>query len=164
MIRVSFIVSMLMAVGALGWAYHIVAGWLVLVIMIGIALIWSVCQWRGWGWFAGIGLSACTLAAGYGVWIGLPAGWMLAGVMGGLLSWDLSEFMIRLRDIDREDRQAIGPPHMARLGILILISLALSSAALFLQVSFTFEWAVFLVLFGAWGVSLLVRWLRKAGD
>ena len=161
MIWPSLIVSILMAAGALGWAYALLGTWIPAVVLACVGLIWILAQWRHMTWFASVGLVAFTLVAGFGVWVGLPAGWMLAGVIGGLLAWDLSEFLNRLRGIGEEDRRAISNPHLARLGIMLLVGLTLSSGALMIQVSFTFEWAIFLVLFSVWGISLLVRWYRR---
>jgi len=159
----AFIISLLMGCGALAWAY-LSAG--LQVAGIGLAclsLLWLLTQWRQWTWFAGVGLFVLTFAAGFGMWIGLPAGWMLAGVLGGLMAWDLSDFLARLRFADEEDKHSVVPAHLTKLGILLLVGLLLSTGAMLVQVRFSFEWAVFLALFGAWGVSLLVRWLRRGG-
>lgn len=161
MTLISLIFSVLMGAGALGWIYAFSPIWYVSFILGFSAIFWLIAQWRQWTWYANIGLVVYILAAGLGIWLDMPAGWMLAGVIGGLTAWDLSEFMNRLRYADEEDRRMIEPAHLARVGILLLIGLALSSAAMLLQVQFTFAWTVFLVLFGVWGLSLLVRWIRR---
>ena len=93
----------------------------------------------------------------------IPFAWAFAGALGALLSYDLSNFRQRLRYISpTEDIKLLQRVHLTRLSIITLLGLALSTITIFWQAEFTFEWGVFLMLAGVWGVSLLVGWVRRS--
>ncbi|NOY97939.1 MAG: hypothetical protein GXP40_01885 [Chloroflexi bacterium] len=153
--------SLWMGTGALAWAYwdagYAPAAWG----LGGFALLWTLGLLRRRTWLSGFGLVLLTLTAVAGLYLGLPFGWMLAGTLGALLAYDLSYFSRRLRyAAPGEDTAFLQRAHLMRLGPLTLLGLALSTLAILWQASFSFEWAVFSVLAGVWGLSLLVGWLR----
>jgi hypothetical protein len=51
--------------------------------------------------------------------------------------------------------------HIARLSLLILAGMFLVTIALLLQLQFTFEWGVFMVIVILLGVAQLVAWFRR---
>ena len=109
------------------------------------------------------GMILLTLLAIIGVFKELPFGWMLAGALNALLSYDLSNFYQRLRFAsETEDKKTLQRVHLTRLSIITFLGLALSTSAMLWKAKFSFEWAIFLMLVGVWGISLLVGWVRKS--
>jgi len=156
------VINLLMGIGTLAWGYHAGGYPDIGYAILGLGLLWGLSIWKRWRWFTSIGLAATILAAAVGLWINLPFGWMMTGGVGGLLAYDLSSFINRLRfAAPGEDRKRLERTHMARLGLLIVLTLIFSSIAMFWQSEFSFEWAIFLGLASVWGVSLLVRWMIR---
>jgi len=156
------IFNLLMGVGSLAWGYFYDGYPDIGFALLGLGLLWGWSIWRRWRWFAPIGLVATTLAAAAGLWINLPFGWMMAGGVGGLLVYDLAAFIHRLRfAAPGEDSKRLERTHLARLGLLIVLTFILSSIAMLWQSEFSFEWAIFLGLASVWGMSLLVRWMIR---
>ncbi len=153
--------SILSSAALVCWGYAAV-GWI--WVALGMALVgvaWLVAVWRGWGWFAWVGMTLNTLAAGFGVLLDLPLAWLLGVVVSGLVAWDLTNFHHQLRFVEREDLVQMERSHTGRLGLFLGIALLLGAGAIAFQVSLTFEWVALLVLLGIWGVSRMVKWLRK---
>ena len=131
------------------------------------ALLWLIALLYRRYWAAGIGLLLAVFAAGLGIWLDLSIGWMMAGVLGALVNWDLASFLSRLHVSGSEDdpeRRLLERSHLARLAIVTLAGLTLASAAMWLQLRFRFEWVLFLALTSAWGIAQLVSWLRKGPE
>src|SRR5688500_9420446 len=86
---------------------------------VAIGLLWLAGDWRIWDWTADACLAGWVGLAAFGTWQGLPAGWMLIGVVAALGAWDLSHFAVRLRDAG-----ALPPPaeltraHLRQLAIV----------------------------------------------
>ena len=128
-------------------------------------LIWLVALLRRWNWFSSIGLLAPVAAAGFGLWIGLAAGWALAAVLGALLAWDLTDLRARLHvAAPSDDLRPLERGHLGRLGLILLVGMLLASVAMIAQLRFSFEWGVLLALAGALGVTQLIGWLRRGGE
>jgi hypothetical protein len=162
MSTIALIINLLMGAGSLTWGFYNGGYPDIGFAILGVGLLWGLSIWRRWRWFSAIGLAATTLAAAAGLWINLPFGWMLVGGVGGLLAYDLSAFINRLRfAAPGEDSKRLERTHLARLGLLILLTLIFSSIAMNWQSEFSFEWAIFLGLASVWGVSLLVRWMIR---
>lgn len=156
--------GLIVGVMALVWGYmeanRIVAAWT----LGGIGLLWLIALLRRRYRAAGAGLLVAVIAAGFGVWLNLAMGWMVAGVLGALINWDLANFVFRLQISGMEDdpeRRLLERSHLARLAIVTLVGLALASGAMLMQSRFTLEWMLFLALAGAWSITQLVSWLRK---
>lgn len=157
--------SLLVCAGTLAWGYA-QAGWAVPAwALAGTGLLWTVALVKRWHWSAGVGLLIAVAAAGAGLWLALPPGWMIAGALAGLVNWDLADFTYRMRlSAEGDESRALERGHLARLAILVLVGLVLASGAMLLRLQFSFEWAIFLVLAAAWGVTQLVSWLRKSPE
>ena len=80
---------------ALGYAGQ--ALWAGVGVDVAIGLLWLVGDWRSWDWTADPCLTGWVGLAGFGAWQGLPAGWMLIGLVAALAAWDLRHFAVRLR-------------------------------------------------------------------
>jgi len=160
----AFVISVIMGMGSLAFAYNnagfdqIARGLLV------AGAIWLFAGWRRWTWFSVIGILFSVALAGFGLWIALSPGWMIAGALGGLLAWDLSDFMRRLRYAHAsDDKHALERRHLTRLTIVAVVGMALASIAMLVRLEFTFEWLVLLALVGVLGITQLVSWLRRGG-
>lgn len=160
----AFVVSVLMGVGSLVYAYlgtgydDLVRGLMVL------GVLWLYAGWKRWTWFSIIAILATIALAGFGLWIELSPGWMIAGALGGLLAWDLSDFMRRLKFVHiTDDKRGLERRHLTRVTIVALSGLLLASIAMFVRLEFTLEWMMLLALVGALGVTQLVSWLRRRG-
>ena len=159
-----FVLSVFVGVGSLALAYNnadypMLTRWLLF-----FGVLWLFAIWRRWCWFSSIGIFVLVALAGYGLWIELSPGWMIAGALGGLFAWDLTEFMHRLRFAARtDDLRGLERRHLARLTIVALAGLLLASIAMLVRLEFTFEWMLLLTLVAVLGVTQLVAWLRRAG-
>lgn len=158
-------VSILVCTGSLGWNYYIdghasLARWILLA-----GLLWIVAEARHVRWAASLGLLTCLILAGFGLWLDLPLGWMLAASLGALIAWDLTDFTRRVASASADDEiAAVTRRHLARLSIVTAIGFILSLAGMLSRLEFTFEWAAFLALLAALGVTQLVGWIKKGED
>jgi hypothetical protein len=156
------IISIMVAAGALANGYYsgghrTGALWILI-----LGAVWLLVEIRRLRWFASFGFLACVLLAGYGLWIDLSAGWMLAGAVSALIAWDLSDFLLRVQDAAPEDEvPGLARRHLIRLAILSAIGLVLSLFSMLYRMEFSFEWAAFLALLSALGVTYLVSTIRK---
>ncbi|MBT3336583.1 MAG: hypothetical protein HN855_01240 [Anaerolineae bacterium] len=129
---------------------------------LGIGTLWTSGLLQRKKWMPGFGLILLTLLAAAGLYQSLPFGWVFAAALSGLMSYDLSNFSLRLRYLAHaENTHQLQRVHLTRLGVMTLLGLTLSTLAMLWQAEFTFEWAIFLMLAGVWGISLLVGWVRQ---
>ena len=162
MILFAFLFSVLMSASSLAYAYNTVGFVMLARYALVFGALWLYAGWKRWTWFSAIGLLLSLALAGYGLWIELSPGWMISGALGGLLAWDLTEFMRRLRFAARtDDLRGLERRHLARVTIVALIGVALASIPMLVRLEFTFEWVVLLTLIAALGVTQLVAWLRR---
>jgi hypothetical protein len=125
-------------------------------------IVWLFALWRGWDWFSSLGLFVAVFAAAIGLWFEFNTEWMIAGAIFALFAWDITEFRRRLRYIAADDDlRGVERRHIARISIVILAGLFLVTCALFLQLHFTFEWGVLLVVVVLLGLAQLAAWFRR---
>ena len=130
--------------------------------ILSLGAVWLFAEIRRARWVASLGFLACVTAAGYGLWIDLSPGWMLAGAFGALIVWDLSDFQRRVQDAAPEDEVAgLVRRHLLRLAIVTAVGLGFSLAGMFFRMRFSFEWAAFLAILSALGVTYLVGRIRR---
>ena len=147
---------------ALGFAYQqadlTIHMWV--AVIIGAFWTWGLLQFKKQ--IPRIGMVLLSLLSIIGLFNELPFGWMLAGALNALLSYDLSNFYQRLRFAsETEDIKLLKRVHFTRLSIITLLGLSLSTSVILWQAEFSLEWAIFLALSGIWGISLLVGWVRR---
>jgi hypothetical protein len=160
----AFVIGVLMGVGSLSYAYAGRGFEQVARVLLVLGVVWLFAGRQRWVWFSTIALVILVALAGFGVWIQLSPGWMIAGSLGGLVAWDLTEFMRRLRFAPlRDDVRDLERRHLTRLTIVVLIGTVLASIAMLVRLEFTFEWIVLLTLVAALGITQLVSWLRRGG-
>ena len=154
--------SIVLSIGSLAWGFSQEGFSSLAVALLIFGLVWSFSQWRGWTWFSSLGLFVVVFFAAIGFWFEFDLGWMIAGVILALVAWDLSEFRQRLRFIAMDDDlRGMERRHLARLSLVTLAGLALVTIALLLQLRFTFEWGVLLVLVILLGLAQVVAWARR---
>ena len=165
MSRLALFGSLVLGIGALTWSFYDGGYVMISQALGGFGLLWAASQWRHWAWFSALGLVVSVIAGAGGLWLGLPMGWMIVGTLGGLLTWDLSEFTRRLRFAAPSDElNTLERAHLARLTIIATLGVLIGTAAMLIQFQLTFEWAVLLVLVTALGITQLVAWLRRGGE
>jgi len=162
MILFANILGVVMGAGSLAWGYslfglNVVAFW-----MLVFGALWIFAGLQRWAWFSAIGLMLTVAAAAFGLWYGFSTGWMLAGAIGGLLAWDLSDFRRRARfAADIADLPALEQRHLTRVTIVTLLGFGLASISMVVRVEFTFEWIMLLTVVVLLGIMQLVGWLLK---
>lgn len=159
----ALLVTIILGGGCLSWGFvgmglPGLARWIVAV-----AILWLLAVWQRWRWFSYVGLAAYFLAAALGLWfLNFPPGWMFAGAILGLLAWDLTSFRYRQTFAASEaERRGVELRHMLGISVVAVLGFALASLAMLLQLRFTFDWAVFLVIALALGISQIFRWFRN---
>jgi hypothetical protein len=158
----AFVVSIFVGVGSLAYAYSITGLDVLVRGLLILGALWLFAGWKRWAWFSTIAILITVALAGFGLWIELSPGWLIAGALGGLLAWDLSEFVRRLDVAPKsEDLQGLQRRHIARLTIVALVGLLLASIAMLVRLEFTLEWMMLLVLVAVLGLTQLVAWLRR---
>ncbi len=128
-----------------------------------LGAFWLLARIRRWRWFFSLGLFAALAAAGYGLWIGLSGGWMLAGALGGFFAWALADFERRLRDSAPGDVSALTRRHLLRLGLLAALGLAWSLLGMFYWWRFSLEWLGYAAILAGLGVGLLISRSHRGG-
>ena len=158
----AFVISVMLGTGSLAFAYAD-AGFEGLARgLLGFGIFWLYAGWKRWTWFSSVGILLVLALAGFGMWSEFSPGWMISGALGGLLAWDLSDFMRRLRlAAPADDLRGLERRHLARLTIVALAGAFLSSLAMLVRLEFSFAWGVALTLIAALGVTQLVAWLRR---
>jgi len=158
----AFVISVLMGVGSLSFAYAGEGFDLVARGLLVLGALWLFAGKQRWVWFSTIALLISVSLAGFGLWIELSSGWMISGALGALLAWDLTDFMRRLRFAPlMDDLRALERRHLTRLTIVTVVGVLLASIAMLVRVEFTFEWIMLLTLVAVLGVTQLVSWLRR---
>ncbi len=161
---IAFVISVLIGTGSLSFAY-MSAGYDSLSFgLLVVGAFWLYAGWRRRAWASSGGILLLVVFASYGLWNELSPGWMIAGTLGGLLAWDLSEFMRRM-DVAPEsaDLHGMQRRHVARLTVVAVVGLLLASIAMYVRLEFTLEWMMMITLVAVLGVTQLVAWLRRGG-
>jgi hypothetical protein len=160
---IALILSTILGTGslAIGYSQTGLRGFVLWIVLLGA--LWLAAHQRKWYWFSSVGMLITISAAAYGVWREFPIVWMLLGALGGLLSWDLSDFARRLRyAAPMDDTQGMERRHLERVGIVAALGLGLALLSVFIRINrLAFEVAVGLVLLAALGLTRLVIGLRK---
>jgi hypothetical protein len=158
MIRGLLVISLLLGIG-LAAAGYLAGGYVwpgVVLLVLGGG--WLAGLLHGWRWSSTIGLFCVYGFSAAGLLLNLPLAFLFAGALCAFLAWDLTDFESRLRLASPEDDlPGLVRRHLARLGLVLLIGLALSLASLAWRAKAGFEWTVILVLFSIWGIGQVIR-------
>jgi len=146
---------------ALAWGYRSAGFPSVSLGSLAFGALWLIAAWRKLRWAASIALFATVVAAGLGVLVGVPPGWMLAATLFALIAWDLTRFRERLTLAYFEDDLAgLERRHLLRLSVLAMTALLLSSIPMVITLKISFEWILLLALVSAIGIAQIVRWIK----
>lgn len=159
---IALVSSLVIGIASLAWGFFDEGwgGFARWVILLGV--LWLVAVWQRWRWFPSLGLFFAVLAAGIGFWFEVNSYWMMAGAIFVLFAWDMTELHHKLRFMaDDDDVRGIERRHIARVSLLSLAGIALTTIALVIQVRFTFEWGVLLVALALLGLAQLIGWFRR---
>ena len=125
-------------------------------------LLWIFSQWRGWRWVSSLGLFSVMLAAMIGLWFDFIVGWMLSSAIFALFAWDMSDFRQKLKSMtSREDIKGMERRHIARLYLLALAGLILTSIMMSMRAQFSYAWNVLLGFVILLGLLQLLVWFRR---
>lgn len=162
MTNIVFMLSVMLGVGALAWGYgtqghHEYVHWFLI-----LGAVWLLAKWRGWKWFSPLALLIVISAAAYGLWIGVPFGWMMFAAVGGLLAWDLVDFSQRLSyAAPSDDVAGMERRHLARVGIVAVLGGVLGLIVFVVRIRLPFEVVVGLVILAVFGLTRLITTLRR---
>ena len=124
--------------------------------------LWIFSQWRGWRWVSSLGLFSVMLAAMIGLWFDFIVGWMLSGAIFALFAWDLTDFRQKLKSMtSRDDIKGMERRHIARLYLLALAGLILTSIMMSMRAQFSYAWNVLLGFVILLGLLQLLVWFRR---
>ena len=152
--------TLVLAVG-----YAVGGEWIFSLILLAVGVLWWFGQGRDWNGLASVVLMGFVAAAAIGLWRGLPAGWMLVGVVAALSAWDLDHFARRLSSVERvEMRPALEQRHLRRLAMVDGLGLLLAGVALVVRYKFSFGVALVLGLVAVLGLSQMMGYLRRESD
>jgi hypothetical protein len=130
-------------------------------VIMALAALWLVGQWRGWHWVDAMGLAVYCGVAATGMWLGLGAGWMLAGLVVTLSAWDLAAFARWAQNLKPAEKAAVlVRQHLLRLLIVDAAGLLLAGAALTMRLRLGLALTLLLGLVAILGVSRVIAFLR----
>ncbi len=160
MMRLVVLTSLIVGFGSLAWGYELggLTVWQRRWVLLGV--LWVLAYLGRLAWFGAVGFLIAFSAASYGVWIGLPAGWMMVGAVGALIAWDGADFEHRLRMATPpiSTPGALRRRHLLRLAILAGGMLIITLAVMAYRGQFSPEWVGYAVLLaGIGGQALLDR-------
>ena len=146
-----------LAMGYAGAGFEGISIWIVL-----FGSLWIFSQWRGWSWVSSLGLFSVMLAAMIGLWFDFIVGWMLSGAIFALFAWDMTDFRQKLKSMtSREDIKGMERRHIARLYMLALAGLILTSIMMSMRAQFSYAWNVLLGFVILLGLLQLLVWFRR---
>jgi hypothetical protein len=162
--RLEFI-STVLAASSMALAYGLAGLWIGVGLLAALGLLCLVGQWRSWGWVLSAGLVLFVTAATLGLWLSLPTGWMLAGVVAALSAWDLNRFARRLKRAGHvESARELEQSHLWRLLAVDALGAAVAAATLGLRIELGFGAAFLLGLIAVLALSRAIGWLRRESD
>jgi len=158
----AFVISVLIGIGSMVYALDGLGFEPLVRGLIAFGAFWLFAGWKRWTWVSFIGILLLVVLAALGLWFEIAPGWMIFSALGGLMAWDLADFMRRLRFVPLgDDVRGLERRHLTRLTIVAVAGAVLASLAMNAHVGFTFEWGIVLTLIAVLGLIQLVAWLRR---
>jgi hypothetical protein len=148
---------------ALGFALHDL--WAGTAAVLAAGALWLLAQWRAQRWASPAGLVAQAVAGAVAMLLGVGGGWPLLAIVAALVAWDLDQFAQRMQEAGRVD-DAPGQERLHTRRLLIVAGLGglLGLAALSLQVRLSFGLALLMAVVMMLCLSLVIGYMRRAGD
>jgi len=160
----AFVIAVLIGIGSMAYALGNLGFDPLVRGLMFFGAFWLFAGWKRWTWVSIIGILLLVGLAALGFWFGIAPGWMISSALGGLMAWDLADFMRRLRFVTLgEDVHGLERRHLTRLTIVAVAGSTLASMAMYARVGFTFAWGIVLTLIAVLGLTQLVAWLRRGG-
>jgi hypothetical protein len=132
----AFIVSLGVAAGLPAVVALAASQWSLALAAAALGAGWGVAHRLGWRWVAPLALAGQIWVAVNGLWHGLPAVWLVAGIAAALCAWDLDSFAVRLARFEpRPEHARLVRSHLARLLLVNGAGLILGEAALRLRIT-----------------------------
>jgi hypothetical protein len=151
------ITTLILALG-----YALISLWPGVIVIAILGLVWLVGQQRRVGWLHDFGFALFVVVAAVGVWWGAPAGWMLAGTVATVATWDLARFDRRLAQVEQITGEGrLRRDHLRRLLAAAGLGLGFGALALSLQFELSMGWVILLGLLVVVGLSRIVQVARR---
>ena len=148
---------------ALGFVLHDL--WAGTAAVLAAGALWLLGQWRALPWASPAGLVAQAIAAAGAMLLGVGGGWLVLALVAALVAWDLDQFSQRMRAAGRvDDAPGQERRHIRRILIVAGLGGLLGLAALSLQVRLSFGLALLLAVAMMLCLSLVIGYMRRAGD
>jgi hypothetical protein len=155
-------VSIGIATASLAVGYGLESSWTVSGLIMTLGLVWLVSQRFNWPGLPDIGLVATMGVAAFGMWQGIPAGWMLLAAVGALAAWDLAHFERHLALAPPRGNEArLRQEHLRTVAAVAGSGLLLGGAALSFEIKFGLGWAMGLALLVILGLGRIIRAIRE---
>jgi len=160
----AFVIGVLIGIGSMAYVLGSLGFDTLVRGLIAFGIFWLFAGWKRWTWVSTLGILLLVGLAALGLWFEIAPGWMISSALGGLMAWDLADFMRRLRFVPSgDDVRGLERRHLLRLTIVAVAGAILASFAMYARVGFTFEWWVVLTLIAVLGLTQVVAWLRRRG-
>ena len=148
---------------ALGFALRDL--WAGTAAVLAAGVLWRLAQWRAQPWASPAGLVAQATAAAVAMLLGVGGGWPVLALVAALVAWDLDQFSQRMRAAGRvDDAPGQERRHIRRLLMVAGLGGLLGLAALSFQVRLSFGLALLLAVVMMLCLSLVIGYVRRAGD
>jgi len=158
-------ISTIIAAGALAVGYGLNNQPLGVLFFVALGLLWVVGQRYEKPIIASLSLLCFVIGAVFGGWYGVKSGWLLCSITAALLAWDLNHFIHHMQDTKNvENARALERAHLQRLGVVGGLGLLLSASALTIRINLGFSVVFGLGLIAVFGLSRLIRYLRRESD
>jgi hypothetical protein len=161
-------VSISLSTIVLATGYTLAGWWPGAALMVALGLLWLVSdrsRWRGWSQMTTLSAAVFIGAAATGAWLGVSAGWLLAGLTATLAAWDAADLAHRLGQAGRvESEDKLAQTHLFRLLAVIGLSLALGGVALSWQLKLNLGWSIVWGVLAIFCLSRVIGILRRESD
>ncbi len=146
---------------AAGW--FLIGIWPVALALLLLAALILYLVKRNFTYLSALTFTLQTVAASVGLLRGIDLSLALLGFICALAAWDLDGFARRLAYAAPDDNLPyLERQHFLRVGLILLLGLAISYVTLNIRVGFSFDLAIGLVLLTFVGIGALIGWLRRA--
>jgi hypothetical protein len=160
--RKALYIFIVLTTGVLAIGYASRDLWIWVFFIMAFGLLWLFGQKPKWNWTASFGLIFFVVAATRGIFLELPAGWLLLSVVATLSAWDLDHFVRRLKQVERIKRAFdLERHHLKRLMIIAGLGLLLGGVPIVVNVKLKFGWMLFLGMVLILSLSRLIDLLSR---
>jgi len=139
--------------------------WYLGVVSMAALVTWVLGLYYGWNWALTLPFVIQSGLVGAGFLLGVPATWLLGGLLFLLGAWDLSIFWMRFRSVKQISEPSILiQKHFLQLIPVLLVGAILASIAIVTQFHLGFGWLAGISLFMMIGLSLGIRRVLRSSN